>query len=33
LGQAAADTIVERDLTWSGNAQRVTSAVRELTAA
>jgi len=33
LGQAAADTIVDRDLTWSGNAQRVTAAVNQLTAA
>lgn len=33
LGHAAADTIVTRDLTWNGNAQRVTAAVNELTAA
>jgi glycosyltransferase involved in cell wall biosynthesis len=33
LGHAAAQTIAARDLTWSGNARRVTSAVSELTAA
>jgi len=30
LGHAAAQTIVSRDLTWNGNARRVTSAVDEL---